>query len=81
VSNATSAIFQRQDDDTLYSWSCVVWETHFDCGKPPVAKAYEYLEQACPRLIRERGIDAVRRTIRRAYEHIEAQMKDKTNGS
>jgi hypothetical protein len=76
VANATANIHQRPDDDTLYAWACVVAETHFECGKPTRAFAEELLEKAAWKLIRERGIDAVRRTIRRAFDHVSRQMKE-----
>jgi hypothetical protein len=79
VANATSNIHQRQDDDTLYKWALVVWETHFDCGMPTLEWGQKLLEDACPRLIRERGIDAVRRTIRRAYDKVASQQLKEPN--
>jgi hypothetical protein len=68
-----------QCDDTLYSYSCLYCEIiHEQRLTTPAsfANAQKALEAACPKLVRERGIEAVRRTIRRAFVHVEAKIKE-----
>jgi len=73
----TSILHSDQIEHTLFTASCVVAEIHHECGKPTLEKGQEALEASYPKLIREIGIDAVRRTIRRGFERIERKMKER----
>jgi hypothetical protein len=58
----------------LFSVACVVAEVIAEVGKPKPAVGRQLLEGACPKLIKEIGIDEVRRTIANAYRHVEEKF-------
>jgi hypothetical protein len=70
----TSILHSDQTERTLFTASCVVAEINAECGKPTLGRGQEALEASCPKLIREIGIDEVRRTIANAYRHVEEKI-------
>jgi hypothetical protein len=73
-----------QCDDTLYSYARLYAEILHE-QRLATAQAFEtaqeLLEKAVPKLVRERGIDAVRRTTRRAFDHVSSKLKEASNGT
>ena len=63
-----------QIERMLFSVACVVAEVIAEVGKPKPAVGRQLLEGACPKLIKEIGIDEVRRTIADAYRHVEEKF-------
>ena len=63
-----------QTERMLFSVACVVAEVIAEVGKPKPAVGRQLLEGACPKLIKEIGIDEVRRTIANAYRHVEEKF-------
>jgi hypothetical protein len=69
----TSILHSDQTEHTLFTASCIVAEIHHECGKPTLKFGQEALEASCRELIREIGIDAVRRSIRRGFDAYRTQ--------
>jgi hypothetical protein len=63
-----------QTERTLFSVACVVAEVIAEVGKPKPAVGRQLLESACPKLIKEIGIDEVRRTIANAFRRVEEKI-------
>jgi hypothetical protein len=77
TSTVISILHGNQIERALFSTACVCAEVSAECGKPSLEFAQRWLEDACPKLIREIGLDAVRRCIRRAFEHIAHKLKER----
>jgi hypothetical protein len=74
VKGLRASLRRDQCEASLFSYACLYAEILYEEGKASAdafVTAQNLLEEDCPKLIREIGIDAVRRSIRRAFEHKE----------
>jgi hypothetical protein len=74
VGTMTSILHGNQIERALFNVACVCAEVHHECGKPALKFAQEMLEASCPRLIKEIGIDEVRRTVANGFRHVEEKF-------
>jgi hypothetical protein len=78
VKGLRASLQRDQCEASLFSYACLYVEILYeeDRASPEAfATAFGLLEEDCPKLIREVGIDAVRRSIRRAFENIKRKVK------
>jgi hypothetical protein len=77
VKGLRARLRRDQCEASLFSYACLYAEILYEEGKASadaLATAQTLLEEDCPKLIREIGIDGVRRSIRRAFERIKEQQ-------
>jgi hypothetical protein len=79
VAKWTSILHGDQTERTLFTAACFIAEISAECGQPTLAFGQERLEASCPKLIRQIGIEEVRRTIRRAFDHVASKLKEANN--
>jgi hypothetical protein len=71
-----------QREPALFSWACLYFEIIFEQGLTSprsIENTREALEAKVPKLIKAIGIDEVRRTIRRGFDHVSSKLKEETN--
>jgi hypothetical protein len=80
VKGLRASLRRDQTEASLFSYSCLYAEILYEEDKASpnaFATAQKLLEEDCPKLLRESGIDAIRRCIRRGFDHIKCKEKRK----